>query len=249
MRGEAAPPQYIGAQPTLPRAPARRPPHFVIPAKAGIQRGRPPHTSPNPPSQERRPHHRHSGEGRNPEGRWGVWQTFSSASEAKPASQERRPPPLRHSGEGRNPEGRNVAAPPQCIGGRRPPPSSFREGRQIPPMSNHPPRTAGRPPPRHSGEGRNPEGRWGVGQYPVQPPTFVSRPAPHHRHSGEGRNPEGRWATGQYPGPPPVDPPNLNPIKISLKIPITSPNNLPETPKGREAGKPLTYNLVRSSLI
>ena len=79
--------QGIGAQAGLPRAPA---PRFVIPAKAGIQRG---------------------GEERG---------KASRASEANPASQERRPPdssfrpptivmpapPLRHSGEGRNPEGR-----------------------------------------------------------------------------------------------------------------------------------------------
>ena len=65
------------------------------------------------------------------------------------------------------------------------------------------------------------------------------------------RRPESRGAAGNgaIPRPPPVDPPNFNPIRISLKVPIKSSNDLAETPKGREAGMRLTYNSVRSSLI
>ena len=158
-----------------------------------------------PPTTDSRPapqFHRHSGEGRNPEGRWGVWQTFSSTSEAKPASQQRRPP------------------------------------------------TSSRPAPPHSSFRRRPEsrgaaGRWGPttnhGQRPGIPANESRGGGAYATESPLTQPPNSR--------PPPVDPPNLNPIKISLKIPITSPNNLPETPKAREAGKPLTYNLVRSSLI
>ena len=117
--------------------------------------------------------------------------------------------------------------------------------------------------PAKAGIQRGGEGVWqgfqGVGGQAGLPrapaPRFVI-PAPPLRHAGPPtssfrRRPESRGAAGNgaIPRPPPVDPPNFNPIRISLKIPIKSSNDLAETPKGREAGKRLTYNSVRSSLI
>ena len=127
VRGEATPrPTTNHGQQAGPPPSSFRPPTPVIPAKAGIQRG--------------------GEEGGK----------ASRASEAKPASQERRRPTSScrppNSSFRRRPESRGAvrgeAGPPRCIGGQaglpRAPAPRF-----VIPAPHH----------RHSGEGRNPEGR------------------------------------------------------------------------------------------
>ena len=192
--------QCIGGQAGLPTTPFVRAPHFVIPAKAGIQRG--------------------GGECGKPSSEANIG--------AQPTIPKSAGPHLRHSGPPssfrRRPESRGAVRPshlPKSAGKAfAPPQSSFRRrpesrGAEANPPSNHPPRA---PAPHHSSFRRRPESRGAVGN-------------------------------GAKPRPPPVDPPNFNAIRISLKTPIKSSNDLAETPKGREAGKRLTYNSVRSSLI
>ena len=118
---------------------------------------------------------RHSGEGRNPEGRRGVWQ-----DPIQPPTTDSRPAPTIVI-----PAPHFVIPAPHFVIPAKAGIQRGGEGRGNT-RSNHPPRTAGRPltivipapPTRHSGEGRNPEGRRGVRQPPIQPPTTDSRPAP-----------------------------------------------------------------------
>ena len=115
------------------------------------------------------PHHRHSGEGRNPEGRRGARQPLLNPSEANPPSQERRPP-NRHSGP------HHIVIPAkagiQRGGEGRGSPSSIHRRPTHPPKSAGPPIVI--PAPTTSSFRRRPESRGAVGG------AAIPRPTTHH---------------------------------------------------------------------
>ena len=143
-------------------------------------------------------HPRHSGEGRNPEGRRGARQALPTTPG----------PPLRHSGPPpssfrRRPESRGAVR-----GEALPRQTDFSSASEAKPASQQ-----RRPPPdfvipAKAGIQRGGEECGNLHRSPTH------LPAPHHvHHSGEGRNPEGRWATGQ-PRPPTCRP---HPTSTQLK--------------------------------